>query len=659
MSRLLTQLGDLGAHYRDPVQAIDWDAVDLSLPWLPTNLLSLAGQDLQKEMPPEMLRRFSQIEFARLCAAGLWLENLLISRVTADGFLNADPREARVILQEVREEAGHGLMFVEMITRAGLTGVPLLGRTGFLTWVARRLDPKSAEFWAMVYIGESVTDNLALRALRATGDRICPTARQVLLLHHKDEARHIATARALLKARLSSMSPLRRRRFAWTLRFLLRHFLKAAFYPSAASLAALGLAQPEAVARAAAKCPARRRLAEACAAPALKALGRDMLAPAAAAWKPAPSNDATPTPVFVGSDIYRRPAYGNNHPLAISRTATVMELCKILGWLGDGSFRDSPQASTADLGQFHRPDYIAALRQVDESGRATRESRERYALGTMENPVFPGVYQRAATSVGGSILAAELAIEGRIAYHPAGGTHHGRPDKASGFCYFNDPVIAIQTLLKRGLERIYYVDLDAHFGDGVQDAFANDDRVFTLSIHEAERWPYRGALDDRAGGWARNLPVPKGFHDSELDHLVTEAVLPLGTRFAPEAVVITCGADGLAGDPLSGMELSNLALWQAVEQLAALSPRTLVLGGGGYNPWTVARCWTGLWGRLRGRDVFSPLPGKAQDLMRGLTCDLVESDEVPEAWHTSLADSPNPGAVRGEVAALVPAVLAA
>lgn len=363
-------------------------------------------------------------------------------------------------------------------------------------------------------------------------------------------------------------------------------------------------------------------------------------------------------PAFVGSEVYRRRAYGNNHPLAIPRIATVMDLCRILGWFGAGQYRDSPQATFAQLIRFHHPDYVEALRRADKAGRADKEMRERYGLGTMENPIFRGVFERAATSVGGSILAAELAMEGRIAYHPAGGTHHGRPDRAHGFCFFNDPVFAILTLLDHGLSRIFYVDLDAHFGDGVQDAFGDDGRVFTLSIHEAGRWPYAGDVDDRAGGAARNLPVPAGFHDGELDHLMQRAVLPLGRQFAPEAVVITCGADGLAGDPLSRMALSNLALWRAVEQLPALSKRAVVLGGGGYNPWTVARCWAGLWGYLNGHDVFAPLPEEAQALLRSLSCDLVDDEDIMEIWHTTLVDPPNPGPVREQVAALVPLVLA-
>jgi acetoin utilization protein AcuC len=106
----------------------------------------------------------------------------------------------------------------------------------------------------------------------------------------------------------------------------------------------------------------------------------------------------------------------------------------------------------------------------------------------------------------------------------------------------------------------------------VQDAFAADDgRVLTVSIHEEKRWPHSGLVEDRAAGCARNLPVPRGFNDSELDYLVEHAVIPLAEAFAPQALVITCGVDGLEGDPLSRLALSNVGLWRAVEWLVDCS----------------------------------------------------------------------------------------
>jgi acetoin utilization protein AcuC len=372
---------------------------------------------------------------------------------------------------------------------------------------------------------------------------------------------------------------------------------------------------------------------------------------------PKANSSEPPNALFVGSDVYRSKAFGNHHPLSIIRVSGVVDICEMLGWFDEEQFRDSPRAVEEQLLKFHRSDYIEALKSADRSGSVDRETRERYRIGTMENPIFPGLYRRATTAVGGSIHAAELAMGGRVVFHPSGGTHHGRADRASGFCYFNDPVFAVLTFLEQGLDRVLYVDLDAHHGDGVQDAFEDDPRVLTVSIHEEKRWPHSGLIDDRAGGAARNLPVPRGFNDSELDYLMRRAVMPLGQVFNPDALVITCGADGLDGDPLSRMALSNVALWQAVMQLVESVPRSVVLGGGGYNPWTVIRCWGGLWGRLSGRRIPDRLPSAAVSFMETLECDLIDDDEVPESWLRRLADKPNQGPVRPEIERLPDLVL--
>jgi len=353
--------------------------------------------------------------------------------------------------------------------------------------------------------------------------------------------------------------------------------------------------------------------------------------------------------LFVASDFCRQPGFGRHHPLSIPRVSAVLELCASLGWIDDRCMRTSRIATVAELEAFHDAGYVEALRSSDAAGRVEPAVRERHGFGNFENPLFPGVFERAATAVGGSILAAEFALEGRVAFHPAGGTHHGRRDRASGFCYFNDPVFAIRRLLEAGRSRVLYVDLDAHHGDGVQEAFLDEPRVRVVSIHEQGRWPYSGAADDVGRGHACNLPVPAGFNDSELEHLLDTVVLPLAARFAPQAVVVTCGTDALAGDPLSGLALSNVALWDAVERVIADTGAAVVLGGGGYNPWTLARCWTGLWGRLGGRDIPDELPGPAQQILCSLECDLVEDEDVDESWCRTLADAPRTGTVREEV----------
>lgn len=349
---------------------------------------------------------------------------------------------------------------------------------------------------------------------------------------------------------------------------------------------------------------------------------------------------------FITSDVYKRAGYPANHPLAIARLAPVMALCEHLGWLDGEAVIDSPQASRDELAAFHDPAYLDALWTAEATGSVTPAQRLRHNIGTMENPVFPGLFRRASLTVGGSVLAARHASQGEIAYHPAGGTHHGQPDRASGFCYFNDPVFAIRTLLDLGKARVLYVDLDAHHGDGVEAAFSGDQKVRLISVHEENRWPGSGRLTDRGGGNASNLPVPAGMNDSEFGFLMARAVLPLAQDFAPEAVVITCGADALAGDPLSSLALSNGCLMDAVLALTAVAPGAVVLGGGGYNPWTVARLWAGLWGRLAGHAPPQTLPEPARACLAALTCDLVDDEDFRPEWLESLLDPPNPGPIR-------------
>ncbi len=358
------------------------------------------------------------------------------------------------------------------------------------------------------------------------------------------------------------------------------------------------------------------------------------------------------SPLFIGSEIYRQSRYGPQHPLGIPRVSAVMDLCRALGWLPDRVFVDSPRATPEQLARFHDPAYIAALMRAEAEQRVDEETSRRHNIGRNGNPVFGEVFRRPATACGGSILAASPLRAGGIVYSPAGGTHHGRRDQASGFCYFNDPALAILAFLDQGL-RVVYVDVDAHHADGVQEALAAEERVLIMSVHEDGRWPYTGAASDRGGGNARNLPVPAGFNDSELRFLTQQVILPLARDFAPDAVVLQCGCDGLADDPMSGLALSNRALWSVVEDVRGLAPRLLVLGGGGYNPWSVARCWSGVWATLNGFAIPERLPVEAEAVLRSLSWNRRRSEPRPEHWFTMLADQPREGPVRPAVLELV------
>lgn len=355
-------------------------------------------------------------------------------------------------------------------------------------------------------------------------------------------------------------------------------------------------------------------------------------------------------PVFIGSEIYRGSSYGAWHPLRVPRVSTVMDLTRALGWLDGDSYVTSPRAKPAALSIWHQPDYVAALQRAEEQGQVTPEIRARHNIGTHANPIFPEVFRRPATSAGGALLAGEILARPGVVYAPAGGTHHGMPGHANGFCYFNDPVLAILSLRRQGLRRIAYVDIDAHHCDGVDHAFRSDPAVLLVSTHEENRWPRTGALADRGADNVYNLPVPKALNDTEMELIREELILPLVSRFAPDAIVLQCGADALAEDPQSRLMLSNNALWAVVAGLRPLTNRYLVLGGGGYNPWSVGRAWAGVWATLTGREIPDRLPDSAEDVLRALVWHgNRRGRNPPEHWFSSLRDAPSHGPIRPEI----------
>ena len=359
--------------------------------------------------------------------------------------------------------------------------------------------------------------------------------------------------------------------------------------------------------------------------------------------------DPTARPVYIGSEIYRYSTYGAGHPLAVPRVSTCTDLCRAMGWLPDDAYIEAPMATEAAIARFHHPEYIAALKRAEATQRVDPADQARFRIGAEGNPVYPEIFRRPATSAGGAMLAARLVADGGIVHCPGGGTHHGRSDRASGFCYLNDPVLAILTWLDRGLTRVLYLDLDAHHGDGVQDAFHDDDRVLTVSIHEEGRWPGTGAAADRAGGMARNLPVPRGYNDAEARFLLRHAVLPLIHAFQPEAILLQTGADALEEDPLAKLSLSNNAYWEAVAAVRDRAPRLLVVGGGGYNPYTVGRCWAGIWATLSGFPIPPRTTAAAEAVLRALRYNRAAGRSPPEHWFTTLRDAPREGTVRDAV----------
>lgn len=327
-----------------------------------------------------------------------------------------------------------------------------------------------------------------------------------------------------------------------------------------------------------------------------------------------------------------------------------MDLCRALGWFGPGAYVTSPRARPAAVTAFHTPEYVAALLAAESGAETSAEILARHGLGTLSNPIHGLMYRRPATSAGGALLAAEMVARGGVVHVPGAGTHHAMADRAGGFCYLNDPVLTILHLRRLGLTRVAYVDIDAHHCDGVEAGLAGAPGVLLLSVHEAGRWPFTGALSDDGGGNCLNLPVPRGFNDSEMAQVRERLIRPALEAFRPDAVVLQCGSDAIEEDPLSRLALSNNAHVAVVRAVRSMTDRLIVTGGGGYNPWSVARCWTRVWAELSGEAVPDHLPAEARAVLEALHWPRrAAGRNPPRDWFETLADSDRPGPIRPEV----------
>ena len=243
-----------------------------------------------------------------------------------------------------------------------------------------------------------------------------------------------------------------------------------------------------------------------------------------------------------------------------------------------------------------------------------------FGLGAGDNPVFRGVWEAAQLVAAGSLLAADLVMRGEAerVFHFAGGLHHAMRERASGFCYVNDAVLAILRLRERGL-RVAYVDIDAHHGDGVQYAFYGDPHVLTISTHErGERlFPGTGFVHEKgegdAAGFSVNLPL-EAYTDTEVYLPAFEAVVPpLLERFKPDVIVAQLGIDSHRTDPLTHLALDVQGFARALQRIVPLAPRLIALGGGGYDLRNVARAWTVAWAVLNQVELPARLPEAFED----------------------------------------------
>jgi acetoin utilization protein AcuC len=299
--------------------------------------------------------------------------------------------------------------------------------------------------------------------------------------------------------------------------------------------------------------------------------------------------------VYAG-DALARYGFGPGHPFGGDRFDAFMDAFHGSG-LENRTRILPPVSATADqVLRFHHPDYLRLVQERSRTGTGL--------LDTGDTPAAAGIYEAALYVVGSVLDGVERILSGELtrAFVPVAGLHHARPDSAAGFCVFNDCAIAIETLLRlHELSRVAYVDIDAHHGDGVFYAYAEDPKVIIVDFHEDGRWLYPGtggATEVGVGparGTKRNIPLPPGADDALFFQHWRKAA-DLIQKSAPQFILLQCGGDGLAGDPLTHLQLTHRVHREVSAALCRIADaccrgRLLALGGGGYDRAHTARAW--------------------------------------------------------------------
>jgi acetoin utilization protein AcuC len=319
--------------------------------------------------------------------------------------------------------------------------------------------------------------------------------------------------------------------------------------------------------------------------------------------------------------------FGPDHPFKPERAAKTYELCMRYGVM-DRPWMTILKPEAVDalplLTLFHEPAYLSLLEEASK-GRVSLEMLE-HGLGTPDNPILCGIYEWSVRAAGGTTEAMQRLIDGEaiVAFNPLGGFHHAMPEHAEGFCYVNDIAISIMAALRNMPElKIAYIDIDAHHGNGVQQAFYGDPRVLFVSLHQTGRtlYPWSGYETEmgqgKGKGFTINIPLEPGTDDEIYDFALNEAAFPLVKAFCPDVIVAQIGADSLVSDPLTGLKLTNNSYQRAVKGFMNLCPRILALGGGGYDLYRTARCWTLAWSILNHVEPVDEFAGIVGGMMFG------------------------------------------
>eukprot|EP00127_Corallochytrium_limacisporum_P004273 Clim_evm218s157 gene=Clim_evmTU218s157 len=290
--------------------------------------------------------------------------------------------------------------------------------------------------------------------------------------------------------------------------------------------------------------------------------------------------------------------YGQGHPMKPHRIRMAHNLILNYGLYKKMEIFRPHRGTFTDMTRFHSDSYVEFLRRImPDIQEENRADMQRYNVGE-DCPVFDGLYEFCQISAGGSIGGAVKLNQGTsdIAINWAGGLHHAKKSEASGFCYINDIVLAILELLKYH-QRVLYIDIDIHHGDGVEEAFYTTDRVMTVSFHKyGEYFPGTGDIRDigakKGKHYAVNFPMRDGIDDAAYRDVFQPLMKRIMEWYDPGAIVLQCGADSLAGDRLGCFNLSIDGHADCVRYMKSFKKPLLLLGGGGYTIRNVARCWT-------------------------------------------------------------------
>ena len=362
------------------------------------------------------------------------------------------------------------------------------------------------------------------------------------------------------------------------------------------------------------------------------------------------------------SDIFKGSRYEKGHPLDMDRVWPSVELLKLMGWVNDNQIIKNEVASIEELIKYHDKGYVEALQQAEINQYLPDIYKKKYNIGVGNNPIFKEVFSRPASAAKASIKAIEMLAnnDAKRILNFSGGTHHGRKSEAYGFCFLNDCVLAILRALELGFSNILYVDIDAHHCDGVQDVFVEHENVTVVSVHEKDRWPKTGLVEDCKIHNIMNFPVPEGFNDDEMNIIIKNAVLPLGNSIKPDLLIIQAGSDMLDGDPQSRLSLTNNGYWKAISDLLTICKTSLTLGGGGYNPYLTAKAWAGNWALVNNHIEWldDDIPLSCQELLKNLKWNNSRvRNGIPDHWLKSWRDPVSKYIVRDEVLFLLDKVL--